>query len=92
MLGHAMRGDSVLSIAERDQVLRYGGLRYGSLRMSLSFGKIGIKRISSLSISRLFMDYLIGLCKCLIFHSLRKMATVLDLPQVHTHTHMHIVT
>ena len=43
-------------------------------------------------ISRLFMDYLIGLCKCLIFHSLRKMATVLDLPQVHTHTHMHIVT
>ena len=87
-----MRGDSVLSIAERDRVLRYGGLRYGSL----SFGKIGIKRISSLSlslspfISRLFMDYLIGLCKCLIFHSLRKMATVLDLPQVHTH--MHIVT
>lgn len=83
-----MRGDSVLSIAERDRVLRYGGLRYGSLRMSLSFGKIGIKRISSLSfsLSRLFMDYLIGLCKCLIFHSLRKMATVLDLPQVHTHT------
>lgn len=34
-----MRGDSVLSIAERDRVLRYGGLRYGSLRMSLVSGK-----------------------------------------------------